>query len=43
MCMEIMNKLGLNMTPVLTNMSRLSFGPCKKKNLKSVLAKFPVF
>jgi len=34
---------GLNITLVPANMSRLSFGPCKKKIQKSILAKFSVF
>jgi len=35
--------LGLNITLFPANMPRLSFGPCKKKIQKSVLAKFSVF
>jgi len=34
---------GLNMVVVPANMSRLSFGPCKKKNLILVPTKFFVF
>ena len=34
---------GLNITHVPANMPRLSFGPCKTKIMKSVLAKFYVF
>jgi len=40
---DLSSFLGLNITLVLANMSRLSFGPCKKKIQKSVLAKFSVF
>jgi len=35
----LMIKKGLNITLVPANMARLSFGPCKKKNSKSILAK----
>jgi len=34
---------GLNIALVPANMIRLSFGPCKKKNQKSVPAKNSVF
>jgi len=36
-------KLGLNITVIPVNMSRLSFGPYNLFILKSVLAKFSVF
>jgi len=40
---NIINYFGLNITLVCANMPRLSFGACKNKIMKSVLAKFSVF